>query len=333
MNHCRRLLAALGAGAIAFGSFGLDAAAQVETTDSGQAYPNKPIRIIVPYTPGGPTDLVGRVVAQWLTEAWKRQAVIDNRPGAGSAIGHDIGAKAAPDGYTLLLGTSAGLVLNPLLYKVPYQPLKDFAPISLTVINPQILVAHPSLPANSIGELIALAKSKPGQINCASPGAGTPNHLGCELLNALAAISTTHVPYKGTGPAITDLIGGQVQLLFSSMPATLPQVKAGKLKALAMGGTKRSNAVPNVPTVAETLPGFECITWYGLFAPARTPAQITVKLNAEIVKMIATPRISEYLESQGSEPVSSTPEQLLGYIKEGTEKWAKLIKTAGIKIE
>jgi tripartite-type tricarboxylate transporter receptor subunit TctC len=297
-------------------------------------YPTKPVRLVVPYPPGGATDVVAREVGQRLSEVWNQQVVIDNRAGAGSVIGHNVGAKATADGYTLLLGTSAGLVLNPLLSsKLPYDAAKDFAPVSLVVVSPQLLLVNAQVPATTVKELVALAKARPGQLNYASPGLGSPNHLGGELLKSMAAIDIVHVPYKGGGPAITDLIGGQVQILFNSIPPVLPQVAAGRLKALAVGAAKRSPVIPDVPTVAETLPGFECVTWYGILAPAGTPAAIVAAVNVEIAKMLGVAEIVRRLTAQGVEPEASSPEQLRAKIKSETARWAKVINSARIRIE
>ena len=300
-----------------------------------QTYPNRPVRWIVTYPPGGPTDVVARAVGARLTEAWGQQVVIDNRAGAGGVIGTDLAAKAVPDGYTLLFGTSAGLTINPALSsKLPYDALKDFAPVSLLVLNPQILVLNNAVPANSVKELIAYAKARPGQLNYASVGQGSPNHLGMELLKALAGIDIVHVPYKGTGPAITDLLGGQVQLMFNSMPSVLPLVKSGKLKGLAVGSAQRSPAIPDLPTVAEAgVPGFENVTWYGMFAPARTPHDIIMKLNKQVVKILADPAMAQRLASQGAEPRSSTPEELVKFMQVESVRWKKVIQAAGIQLE
>ena len=300
-----------------------------------QSYPNRPIRWVVTYPPGGPTDVVARAIGAKLTEAWGQQIVIDNRAGAGGVIGTDIAAKAVPDGYTLLFGTSAGLTINPALSsKLPYDAVRDFAPVSLLVLNPQILVLNPSVQANTVKELVALAKARPGQLNYASVGQGSPNHMGMELLKALTGIDVVHVPYKGTGPAITDLIGGQVQLMFNSMPSVLPLVASGKLKALAVGSAQRSPAVPDIPTVAEAgVPGFENVTWYGMFAPAKTPRDIIVKLNKQVVQILAAPEMSQRLASQGAEPRSSTPEELTRFMQVESERWKKVIKVAGMKVE
>ena len=300
-----------------------------------QNYPDKPIRWIVTYPPGGPTDVVARAVGAKLTEAWGQQIVIDNRPGAGGVIGTELAARAVPDGYTLLFGTSAGLSINPALSsKLPYDAVRDFAPVSLLVINPQILVANNAVAANSVKELIVLAKSRPGQFNYASVGQGSPNQLGMELFKSMTGVDMLHVPYKGTGPAITDLLGGQVQVMFNSMPSVLPLVKTGKLKAFAVGSAHRSPAAPDIPTVAEAgVPGFEYTTWYGMFAPARTQRDIVRKLHAQVAKILGAAEMTQRLASQGSEPRSTTPEELLNLVKSETERWKKVIKSAGIKID
>jgi tripartite-type tricarboxylate transporter receptor subunit TctC len=298
-------------------------------------YPTKPIRLVITYPPGGNTDLVGRAVAQKLTEAWGQQVIVDNRGGAGGVLGSVIAKQAAADGYTLLLGTSAGMVLNPLLMnKIPYDPYQDFAPVSLVIVLPQLLAVHPALAARNVREFIALAKAKPGQLNFGSSGVGTPNHLGGEMLKAMAGINIVHVPYKGGAASITDLIAGQVQLVISSAPSVVPHVRSGRLRALAIGSAKRTPALPDVPTVAESgVPGYEYTTWYGIFAPARTPAPILGRLNAEIVRMLADPQMTQRFQSQGGDPASSTPAALTAYMREETARWIRVIKTAGIKIE
>lgn len=302
-----------------------------QAADTARDYPAKPIRLIVPYPAGGATDIVGREIGQRLSDAWGQPVVIDNRGGAGSVIGHNVAAKSIPDGYTLLLGTSAGLVLNPLISKsMPYDAFKDFAPVSLAVISPQLLVVNAQLPASTVKELIALAKAKPGQLNFASPGPGSPNHLGGELFKSMAGINIVHVPYKGGAPAITDLIAGQVHLLFNSIPPVLPHVKSGRLKAIGVGGVKRSLTLPEIPTVAETLPGFQCVTWYGIFAPAGTPAPIIAKINAEVVKTLAAPDVAKHLIAQGVEPGGSTPEQLTQFMREEHARWKRVIAAAGL---
>lgn len=300
---------------------------------AAQAYPVRPIRIVVPGTAGSANDITARAIAQRLTDAWGQQMVIDNRAGAGGIIAHDIVAKATPDGYTLIFSTSAGLILNPLISKTPYDSFKDFAPISLGSINPQMLFAHPGVPAKTVSELIALAKAKPGALNCASAGTGTPNQMGCELLKSAAQINFVHVPYKGSGPGVTDVIGGQAHFMFNSIPAVLQLVKSGKLRGLGVGSPKRSPAAPDIPAIAETLPGFVCQNWYAMLAPTGTPQPVIQKINAEMVRMIADPPFAQRLLDLGSEPQSSTPKGLTDHMRSESERWGKVIKAAGIKIE
>ncbi len=311
----------------------LPATALAQTKAATQDYPTRPIRIVVPGSAGSANDFTARAIAQRFTDAWGQQMVIDNRSGAGGVIAHEIAAKANADGYTLIFSTSAGLVINPLLFKVPYDSFRDLAPVSMGSINPQMLFAHPSVPANTVPELIALAKQKPGQLNCASAGTGTPNHLGCELLKSMAGINFVHVPYKGATPGFTDVVAGQMHFMFNSIPAVLPMVKSGKLRALGVGGPKRSPAAPTVPAIAETLPGFECVNWYAMLAPAGTPAAIISKINGEMVKMIADPPFAQRLLDMGSEPLSSTPAGLADHMRKESDRWARVIKSAGIKIE
>lgn len=307
------------------------AALAADTPSSAQGYPARPIRIIVPNTAGSATDVVTRMVAQRLAETLGRQTVVDNRAGASGVIGHEIAAHAAPDGYTLLVSTSAALVIIPLLGKVPYDPARDFAPVSLMVVSPQMLVSNPTLPARNVNELVALARAKPGQLNCASPGYGTSNHLGCEMLKTMASVNFLHVPYKGTAPAITDVMGGQVQFMFNSMPAVYPLAKAGKLRALAHGGAKRSPAAPEVPTVAESIPGFLCSTWYALLTPRGTPPAIVARVNGEIVKMFADPPFAQRIIDQGQEPQAGTPAQLATHMRDESKRWLGVIKQAGLE--
>jgi tripartite-type tricarboxylate transporter receptor subunit TctC len=299
-----------------------------------QTYPARPIRLVVPYPAGGPTDFVGRLVGQKLSALVGQQVVVDNRPGAGTIIGSELIARAAPDGYSLLFGTGGGTFLAPLILpKVPYDPLKDFAPVAMLVQSPQVLVVHPSVPANNVRELVALARAKPGSLNFASVGTGTSPHLGGELLQALSGTKIVHVPYKGTAPAMTDLISGQVHLMFSSMPTVLAHVKAGRLRLIGTGGTKRSAVIPDTPVIAETVPGFELVTWYGVFAPARTPAAVVKRLNDEIGKVLTDSDVREKLEAQGLEPTVMSPEELKRYTEQDVSRWAKLIKSAGIKAQ
>jgi tripartite-type tricarboxylate transporter receptor subunit TctC len=299
------------------------------------AYPNKPIRLIVTYPPGGGTDIVARMLAPRLAERLKQQVVIDNRGGAGGIIGTELAARSPADGYTLLFGTSAGLVINPLLNsKLPYDPVKDFVPVSLLVINPQLLVANNATGISSVRELIALAKSMPGKLNYASVGQGSPNHLAMELFKSMAGVDIVHVPYKGAGPAVTDLLGGQVQVMFNPMPPLLPHVKMGKLKAIAVGSLRRSPAVPDIPTVDEAgLPGYEYVLWYGMFGPAGMPVSAVNRLNAELVKLLAESDIVQRLASRGVEARSSTPGELANFMREESVRLAKVIRSAGIKVE
>ena len=305
------------------------------TNAGAQEYPTKPIRLVITYPPGGNTDLVGRALALKLGEFMGQQVVVDNRGGAGGVLGSMITAQSAPDGYTTMLGTSAGMVINPLLSrKLTYDPVRDFAPVSMVVIVPQLLVINPQLPVKNVRELIAFAKAKPGYLNAGSSGVGTPNHFGTELLKWLAGVDIVHVPYKGGAPALTDLLGGQIQMAFSSVPAVLPHIKAGRLVALGVGSAKRSPALPNIPTIAEAgVPGYEYTTWYGIFAPAKTPRTLIARLNTEIVKAMETPDIKDRFTALGGDPDPGTPEELRAYMANESAKWAKIIKAANIRIE
>ena len=299
---------------------------------AAQTYPVRPIRMVVPNLAGSATDSVARMVAQRFTDAWGQQVVVDNRAGASGIIGAEVTSKAAPDGYTIMMATSAGIIILPLLTKVPYESARDFSPISLVVNSPQMLVAHPSVPATNVEELVALGRAKPKQLNCASPGTGTSNHLGCEMIKVMTKAEFLHVPYKGTSAAVTDLVGGQVHIMFNSMPAVWPLAKAGKLRALAHGGVKRSSAAPDVPTVAETLPGFQCVTWYALIAPRGVPPAIVGKLNGETVKILNDPPFAKKLVDQGQEPAPTTPEELGKYMQSETGRWATVVKGAGLAL-
>jgi tripartite-type tricarboxylate transporter receptor subunit TctC len=307
----------------------------VPAVASAQSYPAKPVRMIVHFPPGGPTDIVARAVAQKLTDAWGQQFVIDNRPGAGGIVGLELVARAVADGHTLLFGTGGSMAIMPALgTKLPYDVARDFAPISLVVINPQILVFNPSFPPNSVKDLIAYAKTRPGTINYASVGPGSPQHLGVEMLKSMTGIELVHIPYKGSAPALTDVLAGQIPLMFNSMPSVIPHIKAGKLKGIAVGSAKRSPAMPDTPTVAESgVPGFDYVTWYGMFAPVATPKPIVAKLNAEVVKMLGEREMSQRLAVQGADPSPSTPEQLMRYRLEEENRWRKVIKSANLKLD
>ena len=302
---------------------------------AAQSYPNRPIRFVITYPPGGTTDFVGRPVAQKMSEILGQQVVVDNRGGAGGVIATMIVAQAPPDGYTLLLGTSSGMLINPLLNpKLPYDGFRDFAPISRTNINPQALVATPSLAANNVKELIAHARANPGKLNVASSGVGTPNHLGGEMLKYMAKIDIVHVAYKGGGPAMNDLIAGQVQLQFSSIPTVLGHVKNGRVKMLAIGSARRSPAIPDVPTIAEAgVPGYEYTTWYGVFGPKGMNKAIVTQLNSAVAKSLTAPDVHQRLMSQGAEPAPNSPEELTRYMREESGRWAKVIKAANITLD
>ncbi|MBM3340625.1 MAG: tripartite tricarboxylate transporter substrate binding protein [Betaproteobacteria bacterium] len=302
-------------------------AAQAQTAGS---FPQRPVRMVVPNLAGSATDVVARMVAHRFTEMWGQQVVVDNRAGASGVIGTELTARATPDGYTLMMGTSAALVIVPLMNKVPYDTLRDLTPVSLVVVSPQMLVSHPSVAAKNVNELLALARAQPGKLNCGSPGAGTSNHLGCEMLKVMGKVDFLHVPYKGASAAITDLVGGQVQFLFNSMPAVWPLAKAGKLRALAFGGTQRSSAAPDVPTVAESLPGFQCATWYALMAPGGMPPAVLAKINGDMVKMLNEPAFSKRILEQGQEPQSSSSAELGNFIREESKRWVGVIKAAGL---
>jgi tripartite-type tricarboxylate transporter receptor subunit TctC len=299
-----------------------------------QPYPSKPIRIVVPYPPGGFNDTLGRTLAAKFTEAWGQPAIVENKPGANTVIGSDFVAKSPPDGYTLLIVAFPFAVTPSLLKNMPYDTVKDFAPVVWAATSPNALVVNPSLPVKSVAELIALAKARPGTLSYASTGNGSSNHISMELFKSLAGVDIVHIPYKGSGPAVTDLLGGQVQLMFDNAPNVMPQVKAGKLRALGMSGARRSAFAPDIPTIAESgVPGYEVAVWFGLVAPAGTPRDVVMKLNAEVLRILAMPDVRERFQSQGVEPVGSTPEQFGEHIKGQMAKWAKVVKDAGVQAE
>ena len=316
-------------------SCAIAAAAAFGTPAFAQTYPSKAIRMVVHFPPGGPTDLVARMIGQKLTEAWGQQVVIDNRPGAGGIVGVENVVRAAPDGYTLLFATGGSMAVTPAVgTKAPYNVFSDLAPVSLVVINPQILVVHPSLPVNSVRDLIKFAKGKPGQVNYASVGPGSPQHLGMEMLKAMAGVDMVHIPYKGTAPAVTDLLGGQVSLMFNSMPSVLPYVRTKRLRGIAVSSAKRSAAAPDIPTVAEAgVPGFQYVTWYGVYAPAATPKDVIAKLNAEIVRGLQDKAVAEKLLREGAEPAPGTPDALAKFMRAEFEQWKKTIAAAKLKLD
>jgi tripartite-type tricarboxylate transporter receptor subunit TctC len=305
------------------------------TVSAQSDYPNKPLRLIVPFPPGGSTDIVGRIVALRLSEKLGQPIVVDNRGGAGGTIGTDAAAKAAPDGYTLAVGTTSTHAVAPGAYsKLGYDPVKDFAPVSLVAVTPYLLVVNAQVPANSLKEFVTLAKSQPGKLNYASAGAGSTTHLAMEMLKDVAAINVVHIPYKGNGPAEVAVLAGEVQAIFGSMPALLAQVKAGKLRPLAVGTARRSPAVPDVPTVAELgYPGFEAALWLGIVAPAGTPARAIERLARELNGIVATPAFREAMDKNGAEPISNTPEQFATLIRQEAERYGKVVKALGIKLD
>jgi tripartite-type tricarboxylate transporter receptor subunit TctC len=299
-----------------------------------QTYPAKPIRWIVPFPPGGSTDLLARVVGQKLTESWGQTVVVENRGGAGGTVGAAEAAKATPDGYTLFMGAIHHTIATSAYPKLPYDFQRDFAPITVVAIVPNVLVVNPSIPAKTVPELIAHAKANPGKLTYGSAGMGTAHHLIGEVFNSRAGVDILHVPYKGSAPAIADLIGGQVSIMYDTVASCLPHVKAGKIRALAVATAKRSSALPDVPTIAEAaLPGFEVTTWFGALAPAKTPKELVAKLNAEIVRILALPDVRKRLLDAGAEPVGNTPEQMAAQIKRETEEYAKVVKQAKIVAE
>ena len=300
-----------------------------------QSYPAKPIRIVVPFPAGGIADLFARLIGQKFNEAWGQPAVVENRPGAGGNIGAEIVAKSPPDGYTLVMGSIGTHSVNISLFrKLAFDPIRDFAPVALVMEAEGLLVLHPSVPAKTVKELIALARARPGQLTYASAGNGTAGHLAGELFKSMAKVDMLHIPYKGNVPAITDLIAGQTSLLFATMPTVLPQVQAGRLRALAVTGAGRSPAAPELPNIAEAgLPGYEVTNWIGIFAPAGTPREIIHKLNGEILRVMQAPEIRTRLTNEGAKFTPMTPDEFAAFVKSEVAKWAKVVKDAGIRVD
>lgn len=320
MLLCHGLAAALLLGAVPFAG--------------AQDYPTRPVRMVAPFAPGGGTDITSRILADGLSQVMGQTFVVDNRPGAGSVLGTDIVAKAAPDGYTVLV-TTISLAFNVALYKkLPFDTLRDLAPITLVADQPNILVAHPSLPAKTLPEFIALARKQPGKLNYGSAGIGSGTHLAMELLLLSQKVDLVHVPYKGTGPALTAVLGNEINAFFSTFASALPHVKSGRVHAIAVTSAKRADALPQVPTVAEQgVPGYDYSTWYGFLAPGATPRPIINRLNQAALKVLATPEIRKRYTSQGLNPLSMTPDEFAAYVRSETEKWVKVVRAAKIPLQ
>jgi len=301
---------------------------------AAQTYPTKSVRLVVPFLAGGSTDIVGRTVAQKLSEMWGQQAFVDNRPGGGTTIGTEMVAKAAPDGYTLLV-TPAPFTINPsLLTKLPYDALNDFTPITLINTTPLVMVVNPGVPAKNVKELIALAKAKPGKLNFGSSGTGGSNHLAGELFDAMAGVKMVHIPYKGNAGALTDIVGGHLDVVYNGITSAVALIRGDKLRALAVTSLQRSAALPAVPTLDESgLKGFEAVAWNGLTAPAKTPRDVIMKINADVIKIVNSPELKERLKADGSDPVGNSPEQYAAFLRNEIAKWAKVIKFANVKPE
>ena len=299
-----------------------------------QSYPSKPIRLVLPYPPGGGTDVIARPLAQKLTEQLGQQVIVDNRGGAGGNIGMEFVAKSPADGYTLLFALTAQYAVNLSLYpKLPYDPVRDYAPISLLANAPYLLVVHPALPAKSVAELVALVKARPGQLSYSSSGNGSGAHLAGEMLRSLARVEIVHVPYKGAGPAMPDLIAGQVQLSFITYTAAGPHIKTGRLRALGVTTAKRSPTLPDLPAIGETVAGYDSAVWYGFAAPAGTPLEIVSKLNAEVLRVLAAPDFRSRITLEAVSPIGSTPEEFGSFMKSEIVRWAKVVKDSGAKVD
>ncbi len=300
---------------------------------AAQTWPAKAVRIVVGYPPGGPTDLLARIVAQKLTESWGQQVLVDNRPGASGMIGAEVTVRAAPDGYTLLMVPVTYAVTPSLFPKMAYDAVKDLAPVAQVAAAPFILVVHPTLPVKTVKDLIALARSRPGQINYASASAGGMPHLAGELFNTMTGVKMVHIPYKGAAPATTDLLAGQVSLMFNNMLSAMPQVKSGRLRAIAVTSIKRSAAAPELPTSAETVPGYEASGWYAALAPAATPRELIARLNNDMNRVMKMPDVTQRLASDGVEAVGTTPDQFGIYLRSEITKWGKVVQASGAKAD
>ena len=326
--HFRSLLAAMAVAAVA-------AVAHPALAADAAAFPSKPVRLIVPFTPGGSTDILARAIGQKLSESWRQPVVIENRPGAGGAIGMELAAKAPADGTTMVMGHIGTLAANPALYRsLSYDPVRDFAPVTLVAMVPNVLVVGPATPSRSVAEFVALAKSKPGKLDYGSGGNGSAAHLAMEYFKLKAGVDLQHVPYKGTAPALTDLLGGQIAVILTGLPPVLQHVKSGKLRILGVASRERLAAFPEIPTIAESgVPGFEATQWYGLLVPAATPKDIVAKIQRDTAAALRDPAVNERLASEGAEPVGNTPEQFGTFIRSEIELWGKVIRATGMKAE
>ena len=329
MTHFTRTTRRVAMGAIAL------AAATLSLGAAAQAYPTKPITIVVPFSAGGTTDILARLVGQYLTTELGQPVVVDNKAGAGGNIGGALAAKAPADGYTLFMGTVGTHAINAALYKkMPFDHVKDFAPLSRVANVPNLLVAHPSQPFKTVPEMIAYAKANPGKINFGSPGNGASPHLSGELFKSMAKVELTHIPYKGSAPAVSDLLGNQIAIMFDNMPSVIPHVRSGKLRAIAISTAKRSPELPDVPTIAEAgVPGYEAVSWFGLFAPAATPKPVLDKLSTALSKVLANPEVQKKISAQGGETVNETPAQFAAFIRSETTKWGKVVKESGATVD
>jgi tripartite-type tricarboxylate transporter receptor subunit TctC len=316
------------------GPFATTVFAQTPSTGSGPAYPTKTIRIIAPFPPASVADVLARPIAQKMNESWGQPVIVDNRTGMAGSVGSDVVAKAPPDGYTLLLGTIGTNAINAALYsKMPYNVRTDFAPITLVANAYLLLVMHPSVPVRTVKEVIALAKAQPGKLNFGSAGAGTTPHLAGEMFKYLAGVSMTHVPYKGSPQSAIDLMAGRLDLIFGNGSAVLPHIRTGRMRLIAISAPKRDPALPDVPTIAETVPGFEMLPWWGLFAPAGTPREVVARLNAEAVRILALPEVKANYLNLGMTAASNTPEQFNAYVQEEIVRWAKIVKASGARAD
>ena len=330
MSHVTRTTRRAVLGAIA-----LAATATLPLGAAAQNYPTKPITIVVPFAAGGTTDILARLVGQYLSTELGQPVVVENKAGAGGNIGAAFAAKAAADGHTLFMGTVGTHAINAALYKkLPYDPIKDFAPLTRVAMVPNLLVAHPSQPFKTVQEMIAYAKANPGKINFGSPGNGASPHLSGELFKSMTKVDMVHVPYKGSAPAVSDLLGGQISIMFDNLPSVIPHVRSGKLRAIAISTAKRSADLPDVPTIAEAgVPGYEATSWFGLFAPAATPAPVLAKISTALGKVLANAEVKKKIDDQGGEPANETPAQFADFIQKESLKWGKVVKESGASLD